>query len=313
MKHVAIIPAHNEACYLGPTLDSLIAQTERPDRVVVVDDGSTDGTAEIVRRFNRQHAWIDLVSRRGTGTRSYRVVEGFQDGYDAVRDEPFTYISKLDADLVFPPNYFARLFEAMDGDPTIATASGTLYEVMPSGRLMRLRMPENHVPGALKTMRRAVFDAMGGFLPVLGWDILDLVKIRMMGYRNVALRDLPVQHMRRHASAGGILKGNVRVGRGAYVIGSHPLFAMARGVYRMFEPPYVVGGLALGYGYFRSWLTGVPRISDRALIEALRKEQLFRLFHGNRTLEWLARPEGVRSATREGQSRSEHGASTLSR
>ena len=286
MKHVAIIPAHNEACYLGPTLDSLIAQTERPDRVVVVDDGSTDGTADIVRRFNRQHAWIDLVSRRGTGTRSYRVVEVFQDGYDAVRNEPFTYISKLDADLVFPPNYFARLFEAMERDPTVATASGTLYEVMPSGRRKRMRMPEHHVPGALKTMRRAVFDTMGGFLPVLGWDVLDLVKIRMMGYRSMTLRDLPVQHLRRHASAGGIVRGNVRVGRGAYVIGSHPLFAVARSFYRMLEPPFVVGGMALGYGYFNAWLAGKPQIADRSLIEELRKEQMFRLLHRNRTPQW---------------------------
>ena len=299
MKHVAIIPAHNEAEYIGRTLDSLIAQSERPDRLLVVDDGSTDATARIVQDYMREHPWIRLMRRRSDGARSYRVIEVFQDGYDTVKDERFEFISKLDADLVFPPDYFARLFDAMAADPTIATASGTLYEVMAAGRLMRLRMPEHHVPGALKTMRRAVFDAMGGFMPVLGWDVLDLVKIRMMGYRSITLADLTVLHMRRHASAGGILRGNARVGRGAYVIGSHPLFALARSAYRMLEPPYVIGGLALGYGYFSSWLSGVPQITDRSLVRALRREQLFRLLHRNRTPALVAdcpRPSWVPDA-----------------
>jgi poly-beta-1,6-N-acetyl-D-glucosamine synthase len=117
---------------------------------------------------------------------------------------------------------------------------------------------------------------------MLGWDIIDLVKIRDLGYRTVCLPDLPVVHLRQTGAATGIIRGNVRMGHGAYVIGTHPLFALARSIYRMAEPPYVVGGLALGYGYFRSWLARAPRIDDASLIRALRSEQLHRLFHLNR-------------------------------
>jgi glycosyltransferase involved in cell wall biosynthesis len=282
MKHVVIVPAHNEQAFIGRMLDSLVAQTERPDRVVVVDDGSTDATADIVRDLARTHPWIGVVQGPGDGERRYRVVEAFNAGYAAVRQAEFAYVSKLDADLVFPPDYFARLFAAMDRDPTIAAGSGTLYEVMPDGRRMRLRMPTNHVVGALKTMRKAPFDAMGGFLPTLGWDILDLVKLRCMGYRTANLPDLAVLHLRRLGSADGILRGNARMGHGAYVIGTHPLFAIGRSLYRMLEPPYVIGGLALGYGYFKSWLGRAPQIADRDLIRALQREQLYRLFHRNR-------------------------------
>lgn len=282
MKHIIVMPAHNETAYIGRTLQSLVTQTERPDRLVVVDDGSTDSTAEIVRGFMAAHDWITLVAGRGGGGRRYRVVEVFNLGYQHVRSEKFTYISKIDADLIFPPDYFERLFRAMDADETIGAAGGVLHEVAASGRQHRLRMPDNHVPGPIKTIRKSVFEQMQGFVPMLGWDIIDLVKIRSLGYRTVCLPDLAVLHLRQTAAATGILRGNVRMGHGAYVIGTHPLFALGRAVYRMFEPPYVLAGLALGYGYFKSWFKRAEQMPDRKLISALQSEQLYRLFHFNK-------------------------------
>jgi glycosyltransferase involved in cell wall biosynthesis len=282
MKHVIIMPAHNEAEFIGRTLDSLVAQTERPDRLIVVDDGSTDATAAIVRGFAAAHDWIRLVQGPKHETRRYKVVEVFNRGYDSVRSEDFTYVSKIDADLVFPPNYFQRLFAVMDADPGIGAGSGIMDEVASEKHRIRRRMPENHVPGPLKTIRKSVFDEMGGFVPTLGWDIIDLVKIRALGYRTINLPDLLVLHLRLMASATGVLRGNVRQGHGAYVIGTHPLFAIGRSAYRMFERPYVLAGLALGYGYFKSWFAGAPQIEDQALIRALRQEQMYRLFHLNR-------------------------------
>jgi glycosyltransferase involved in cell wall biosynthesis len=284
MKHIVVMPAHNEAALIARTLQSIADQTLPPDRLVVVDDSSTDATADIVREFIARYPWISLVSGPSSdGERRYRVVEVFNKGYEQVRGEKVEYISKLDADLVFPPDYFERLFGAMDADPTIGAAGGEIEEVGANGRRHRLRIPENHVVGALKTIRKRVFEEMGGFVPMLGWDIVDLVKIRSMGYRTVCVSGLKVVHLRQTAAATGILRGNVRMGHGAYVIGTHPLFALARVVYRMFDPPYVLAGLALGYGYFRSWLKGAEQMPDRALIDALRAEQLHRLAHFNRT------------------------------
>lgn len=291
MKHIAIIPAHNEAKFIERTLASLLAQSLPPDRIVVVDDGSTDGTADIVGRLAAASGRISLVRGQTQGTRRYRVVEVFNAGYDQVRGEDFEYVSKLDADLVFPPDYFARLFRAMDADPEIGAAGGVLDEVTASGRRIRLRMPDNHVPGPIKTIRRSVFEQMGGFVPMLGWDIIDLVKIRALGFRTVSLPDLVVLHLRRTGSATGIVKGSARMGHGAYVIGTHPLFALGRSVYRMLEPPYVIGGLAFGFGYFRSWIRKAEQIPDRALIKRLRSEQLYRLRHFNKL------PDGSTSRT----------------
>jgi len=282
VRHVAIIPARNEERFLEGTLRSLLAQTEPPDRIYVVDDGSTDGTPDIVRRLAAEHPSLHLVQlpvraerRMGGG-----VVHAFDAGYAECRDLDFTYVSKLDADHLFPPDYFERVLGFLDANPDHAAAGGVPHEEI-GGRVHRWRMPAHHVPGSLKTIRKDVFDRMGGFIATLGWDIIDLVKMHSLGYRTTNL-DIPVQHLRQHASAEGTLKGKAQWGEGAWIIGSHPLFVLARGAYRMAESPYVLGGLAFWWGYLRAAVRRRPRITDRDLVRALRREQVQRLLRLNR-------------------------------
>lgn len=283
MRHVVIIPARNEAERISITLASLLAQSEKPDRIVVVDDGSSDVTPELVGALSRADPSVVLLRRADRGKRAMggAVVEAFNVGYQSCRDETFDYISKFDADLEFPADYCARLLAVLDRQPDVGAAGGVLLERI-GGRTLRLRTPREHVVGALKTIRKPLFDRMGGFLPVSGWDIIDLVKIRSLGYRTTCLDDLEVVHLRQHGTAEGALRGRADWGRGAYVIGSHPLFVLGRGLYRMVEPPYVAGGLAFWWGYLRAALGRTAQIEDRALVRALRREQLQRLLRSNR-------------------------------
>jgi GT2 family glycosyltransferase len=281
MKHVVIIPAHNEARFIQGTLESLIAQTLKPDRIIVVDDGSTDATREIVQALAREEPCLSLIEGPPQRTRRYRVVEVFNLGYQTVRGEDFSYVSKIDADLVFPPDYFERLFEVLDAHPSIAAGAGMLYDRV-GDDLQRWRIPENYVSGPIKTIRKSVFDQMGGFVPALGWDMVDQVQMRALGFSTVLLPDLAVVHLRKLGSATGLLRGHARHGQCAYTVGSHPAFALGRSIYRMLDPPYVILGLAFGYGYIRAWLAGAEQIPDRELIRALRREQVYRLFHLNR-------------------------------
>jgi poly-beta-1,6-N-acetyl-D-glucosamine synthase len=282
MRHVAIVPARNEARFITPTLESLLGQTEPPDRVYVVDDGSSDATPEIVRGFAARDPRVVLVCREQRRERRMGggVVDAFNAAYALCRDESFTYVSKLDADQVLPPDYFARVLGFLDAHPDWAAAGGVPYEPV-AGMQVRWRMPATHVPGSLKTVRKDVFDGMGGFVAVLGWDIIDGVKMRSMGYRTGHL-DLPVRHLRQHGSAEGKVRGKVQWGEGAWIIGSHPLFVVARGIYRMREPPFVVSGLAFWWGYLRAALRRTPRIPDAELVRAVRREQVQRLTHFNR-------------------------------
>src|SRR3546814_6787925 len=128
MRHVVIMPAHNEAAYVGDALTSLLNQTLPPDRIIVVDNGSDDETAAIVRRIAATSPTVHLVGDAPPKGRRYRVVDVFERGYRLVAGTPFDYVSKLDADQLFPPDYFERLLGFMDGEPRVAAASGVRSE-----------------------------------------------------------------------------------------------------------------------------------------------------------------------------------------
>ena len=283
MRHVAIIVAKNEEQFIGRMLRSLRAQTAPPDRVYVVDDGSSDTTAAIVERMAAAWPALRLVRRPIGVPRTHEdgVVPAFLAAYDLCRDEEFTYVSRLDADLELQPDYFQALLDHLDAHPRWAMAGGVPFEEV-GGRVRGWRMPAEHVPGALKTMRRDVFDRIGGFVPTYSWDIVDGVAMRALGYRtgNLPLR---VEHLRPHGSYDGVLRGRVKWGEGAWTIGTHPLYALARGAYLMTQNrPYVLAGAAFWWGYLRAALRRTPRIGDPALTRALRREQLGRLWRLNR-------------------------------
>lgn len=282
MRHVVIIPARNEELHIRATLTSILGQTAVPDRIYVVDDGSSDRTGTIVEEIARSEPRLRMlrIADRGYRRMGPGVVEAFNSAYAECRDDDFMYVSKIDADQILPPNYFEVLLTFLDSHPNFGAAGGVPYDQ--HGHALRpWRMPATHVPGPLKTMRRRVFDEIGGFLPILGWDILDEAKMRMHGYRTGHLSELKVCHLRPHGSAEGALRGKALWGEGAYAIRSHPLFVIARALYRMCEPPYVVGGVAVLWGYLNAAARQVPRVVDPELVKALRQEQIHRLLHLN--------------------------------
>jgi len=283
VRHLAIIPAANEGRLIGDTLASLLAQTDPPSRIVVVDDGSSDDTVAVVDAVAARHPSVQLLRHRTRGGDAMgpAVVRAFQFAYDQFGPDGYAYVSKFDADLVFPVNYCASVLGHLDQHPDVGVAGGVLFEAA-GGKRVRLRASPNHVLGALKTFRQIALDAIGGFEPITGWDIIDQVKLRMLGWRTAVLATLPVLHRRAHGSRDGHLAGKAHWGRGAWVTGSHPLFVLARGLYRACEPPYVIGGLAFWGGYLLAALTGVPRLRDPAVTTRLRTEQLHRLRTWNR-------------------------------
>jgi poly-beta-1,6-N-acetyl-D-glucosamine synthase len=283
MKHIAIVPARNEERFIALTLRSLVEQTLPPDRIYVVDDGSTDRTPDIVREFADETGTVHLVRlpRRAERRMGGGVVHAFNAGYEQCRHLEFTYVSKLDADHVFPPDYFERVLGHLDAHPDWAAAGGVPHEEV-GGRVRGWKMQKSHVPGSLKTVRKDVFDRMGGFLPTLGWDIVDIVKMHSLGYRTGWL-DIPVTHLRRHASAEGTLKGKAQWGEGAWILGSHPLYVLARGALQIAHPPYVLSGFAFWWGYLAAAWKQQPRVPDPELVRALRREQVQRLLGFNRT------------------------------
>lgn len=286
MRHLVIIPARNEGRFVGDMLRSLLRQTEPPDRIVIVDDGSSDETGPIVAAVAAQHPSVQLLRHeaRVDDVMGPAVVRAFTFAYTQLQADAYTYVSKFDADLVFPECYCATVLGHMDEHSDVGVAGGVL-ENEAHGEPVHLRVAPNHVAGALKTFRQRALDAIGGLEEISGWDIVDQVKLRMLGWRISALVKLRVLHRRAHGARNGRVLGKAHWGRGAWAIGSHPLFVLARGLYRMLETPYVIGGLAFWGGYLLAAVRGVPRIGDPAVVARLRKEQLHRLRVWNRAEE----------------------------
>jgi len=286
MRHLVIIPARDEARFIGEMLDSLLRQSEPPDCIVVVDDGSSDDTVSVVAARAAGHARARLVRRdvRDGESMGPAVVRAFTFAYERFQGHTYRYVSKFDADLLFPEQYCATVLAYLDTHPDLGVAGGVVQGAA-RGAPVRFRVAPNHVVGALQTFRQTALESIGGLAPVSGWDIVDQVKMRVRGWRTMALQHLPVLHRRASGARNGRVLGKADWGRGAWAIRSHPLFVFARGLYRMFEAPYVIGGLALWGGYLLAAIRRVPRLDDPAVVSRLREEQLYRLRAWNRTPE----------------------------
>lgn len=280
---VIISPCRDEEKFVRITLDSMVNQTYRPDLWIIVDDGSQDRTAEIIEPYTAKHHWIKLVRRQRGGARQLGpgVVHAFNAGLAALGDEPYDVIAKMDSDTEFGPDTLAAVMAHFD-DPQVGMASGNTY-LLVGDKLVFELYTSFHIPGNAKFYRRQCFHDIGGLQPVYGWDVIDETDARRHGWVTLSDPKIVFIHHRMQGSTFGAVRGRVIWGQCAYAIGSHPLFAIARGIYRMPHRPRIIGGLAFIWGFFTSYFNpDIQRVSDPDLINYLRREQLYRLFHGNR-------------------------------
>ena len=279
---LVISPCRDEARFLDGIINSVIQQTHKPVSWIIVDDGSSDNTSEIISKAAAQHPWIKPVRRERGGQRQLGpgVVAAFNAGLAAVDQTEYDIIAKLDCDLEFDPDCFAAILRLFD-DPRVGMASGVTFLKI-DGKQVSERYTSFHVPGQAKFYRRECFTAIGGLQPLYGWDILDETDARRKGWITLSDPKIVIIHHRLQGSSFGAVRGRIIWAQGAYAIGSHPLFALARGLFRMFERPWLIGGLAFIWGFFASYFNPqINRVKDQDLIRYLRQEQLYRLFHGN--------------------------------
>jgi len=277
MKYAVITPVRNEAQYIIRTLDSMAHQTMKPRAWIIVDDGSSDGTAEIVEQFRSEYPWIQLVRRsdRGFRQRGQGVVAAFYAGYHELRHPDSDVIVKLDADVSFNIDYFERLFQLLAAEPRLGITGGAVYE--PAGAKWVLKSVRDHVRGPTKVYRRTCFEAIGGIVQSLGWDGLDEWKARARGWKVQTAMDVPLRHYRATGGATGSLKTRVELGYGAYSIGYHPLFMLARSIRHLVRRPYLVGGCTMMAAYLWAGLTGRERVADGEVVRYVRRVQLSQL------------------------------------
>ncbi|MEY8211970.1 MAG: glycosyltransferase family A protein [Gammaproteobacteria bacterium] len=287
-SYVLISPCRNEAGFMRNTLDSVVKQSVLPALWVIVDDGSTDDTAKILLEYEQLHSFIRVVTRENRGHRSVGpgVIEAFYAGLDTIDLKQFSFICKLDLDLIMPPRYFETLIARMSGNPRLGNCSGKPYYIdKVTGDFVSEGCGDENAIGASKFYRRECFEEIGGFVRQVMWDGIDGHRCRQLGWMAMSWDepDIRFTHLRPMGSSQqNIITGRVRHGFGQYFMGTGLVYMLASGLYRMTRPPLVMGGLAMMWGYIKSFLTRVQRFEDKELASFIRKYQWACLLKGKR-------------------------------
>ena len=197
MNYYIVIPAHNEEELISLTLESLISQTLLPKKVVVVNDNSTDKTSEIVLAFAKEHPFISLVEKKSSAIHlpGSKVIQAFQSGFETL-DENYDVIVKIDADLIFPINYFETIDNHFKSDPTIGMVGGFCYIEKNREWILENLTDKDHIRGALKAYRKEVFKQIGGLKPQMGWDTVDELLCKFYNWKVVTDTSLHVKHLK---------------------------------------------------------------------------------------------------------------------
>ena len=289
MSYLLVSPCRNEADYMKQTLDSVVSQTVVPSLWLIVDDGSTDGTPAILAEYASNYSFIKIVTRENRGHRSVGpgVIEAFYYGYDDVDTQAFDYICKFDLDLDIPLRYFEVLIQKMTDNPRIGTCSGKAYfKDKKTGQLVSEKCGDEMSVGMTKFYRRTCFEEIGGFVRQVMWDGIDCHKCRSLGWIAVSWDEPELRfiHLRPMGSSQqSIFTGRMRHGFGQYFMGTSLLYMTASTIFRLFHPPYIVGGLAMWWGYVSSMFKRKPRFEDIALKSFIRRYQFQCLLKGKTT------------------------------
>lgn len=285
-SYLLISPCRDEAKYMVQTLDSVMAQSILPAKWVIVDDGSKDETPRILADYAKKYNRIEIVTRNDRGRRAVGpgVVEAFYAGYDTIKPDDYDFLCKLDLDLRLPPRYFEILMERMAANPRIATCSGKAY-IEENGLLVHERHGDETSLGMSKFYRVSCFKEIGGFVREVMWDGIDCHRCRMNGWiacswDEPALRFVHLRPM--GSSEKSIVAGRIRHGYGQYFMGTGFLFMTASALYRINEKPYVLGSLAILWGWIKSALQRKLRYDDAEFRKFLRRYQWRSLLVGKK-------------------------------
>lgn len=277
--YVLITPARNEAQFIEGTIESVVAQTVRPLKWIVVSDGSTDGTDEIVARYANEYPWIELLCMPKRGERHFAgKVGAFNAAYARLGKLNYDVIASLDGDITFDKDYFSFLLRKLAEDPALGLV-GTPFKDWNGTYNYRFTNIE-HVSGACQVFRRECFEEIGGYVPIKGGgiDLVAVLKARMEGWKTrTFIEKVSLHHRKIGTAQHSALLASYQYGVKDYVLGSHPVWEFFRICYQMVRRPYFFGGLLMGCGFAWSMIRGAERTIPNEVMAFRRREEMRRL------------------------------------
>jgi glycosyltransferase involved in cell wall biosynthesis len=284
LTYVLVTPARNEEAMIEGALRSVISQSVRPRRWIIVSDGSTDKTDEIVEHYVREHAWIELLRMPERRDRSFAAkATCFNTAYATLKSDTFDLVGNLDADITFDSDYYEFLLDKFAQTPRLGVAGTPFVEDFehPNEHSYAHKFADlDHVSGACQIFRRRCFEEVGGYTPIKGGGIdwVAVTSARMKGWQTRTFPERVCFHHRNMGTANrNPVMARFKHGQEDYYVGGHPLWQMFRGVFQMTKKPRVLGGLSLILGYFWAMAKRSKRVVSPELMAFHRNEQMTRL------------------------------------
>ena len=279
--YVLITPARNEEKYIDKTLKSVINQTVLPMQWIIVSDGSTDSTDEIVSRYAANHEYIQLLRISHQERRDFSSkVNAFRAGVQQLKGLEYDFIGNLDADVSFEPNYFERVLEKFSENAKLGIGGGKVVELQKGEYKERLGDRPWVVAGAVILFRRRCYEEVGGFIPLKagGEDSAAQISARMKGWQVRPFDELKVLHHRPTGTGAGNMWGaRFREGVRDYMLGHHFVYFTAKCLGRIWENPFLFGTLLRWFGYCFALLSGERKPVSPDFIRFHRREQINKL------------------------------------
>ncbi len=294
-SYVLITPARNEEAFIGKTLESLVTQTVHPTKWVIVSDGSTDGTDNIVKKYCDKYAWIELVQLPPHSERDFSgKVHAFNAGYQKLANINYDIIGNVDADTSFEADHFEFLLEKFLTHPNLGVAGTPYIEETGNGYNYNIVNVED-VSGACQLFRRDCFAEIGGYIPIKvgGEDSVAVFAARAKGWMTQSFTERHFIHSRELGRGREVLLVShfFKLGKMDYYLGGHPIWEIFRSLYQIKNKPYVVGGMLILTGYFLTLLKREKRPILPELIAFRRKEQMRRLWAIAKNTFSISRPK----------------------
>ncbi len=280
MSYGIITAAKNEEKYIQATINSVTNQSILPDVWVIVDDGSTDGTRDIIMNYLIEYEFIKLVCLgKETGRTVASKVKAIDEGYKFLQKYNLTYIGILDADIALPVNYYQNMILELEKKPELGVIGGTMIEIR-NGKKEKSSSGVHHVIGAVQFFRKSCYDEIGGIpkIDTVGEDSAALIAARANGWQTKTVRNIEFEHLKpKGVTIVGSLKKSYRLGVGDFSLGVIWIFAIVKGIRRLFWKPYFLFGLGYLAGFVHANIKGNRRQLSSEYITYYKREQIQRI------------------------------------
>jgi glycosyltransferase involved in cell wall biosynthesis len=280
VKYVLITAAKNEESFIERTIQSVLNQTIKPEKWIIVSDGSTDRTNEIVEQYSHRNKFIDFIALPPNKERNFgSKVKALNKALKKLEGMDYDFIGNLDADVTLDKGYYEEVFRTFKSNPKLGVAGGIILDCI-GDKVYPQNISLNTVAGAIQVFRKECFEKIGNYTPFKygGEDAYMEIMARMMGWDVQTLAELKVHHHRPTGTGmGSLSKANLRSGKMFYTLGYSPVFLFVRCSYRIFDKPVLIGSVLNILGYFSAFIKNEKCPAGDAFINFVRSEQKERL------------------------------------